>query len=264
MTTARWGDLGLRVASALVLAAVGVLALWIGPMGFAALVAAVTALMCWELLGLHGSRSGVTPTVTLVLGIGLALFLLTAPGLSVARIGDRPILLLPVACVLAMSLAVSVRREQALAFAAGLVVICAGGVLVGVFSQAPGLVLLVVLVVIATDVGGYFAGRLFGGPRVWPAVSPGKTWSGVIGGWGLAATVALVADIWLALPRGIVVWAILLSVSAQIGDFTESALKRHFGVKDASNLIPGHGGFLDRFDGVVGAAIALWVMTLVT
>ena len=110
----------------------------------------------------------------------------------------------------------------------------------------------------ATDVAAYFAGRLIGGAKLCPAISPNKTWSGALAG-ALAGTVAGVA---VAVFGGInpiapiVIVSLLLSVAAQLGDLFESALKRHFGVKDASHAIPGHGGLMDRLDGFIAAALA--------
>jgi phosphatidate cytidylyltransferase len=101
------------------------------------------------------------------------------------------------------------------------------------------------------------AGRMLGGPKLWPAVSPNKTWSGAMGGLVAANLVAL-ACAWSFTPdaRAIAVVAVasLLGVASQAGDLLESAIKRHFHVKDSSHLIPGHGGLLDRMDGVLAAA----------
>jgi len=117
--------------------------------------------------------------------------------------------------------------------------------------------MLVLLVVWATDIGGYFAGRLIGGPKLWPQVSPKKTWAGAIGGFvaSLAVAIAFAA---LGLGKAIPVLglAAVLSVASQLGDLFESAVKRRFGVKDSSHIIPGHGGLMDRLDGFV-AAIAV-------
>lgn len=118
-------------------------------------------------------------------------------------------------------------------------------------------VLFLCAVVWATDILAYFTGRAFGGPKLWPRVSPNKTWSGAIGG-ALGGTVAGVVVAALAgLPAlGFVGGlALLLSVVSQLGDLAESAAKRLFGVKDASRLIPGHGGLLDRLDGFAAASL---------
>lgn len=112
------------------------------------------------------------------------------------------------------------------------------------------------LVVWASDIGGYFAGRAIGGPKLWPRVSPNKTWAGSIGALILSALVAVVVA-WLGWGRlvPLIVLALAMSVVAQLGDLFESAVKRRFGVKDSSQIIPGHGGLMDRLDGFVAAII---------
>jgi phosphatidate cytidylyltransferase len=126
-------------------------------------------------------------------------------------------------------------------------------------ADALGLAAIVLLFVVvwATDIAAYFGGRALGGPKLWPAVSPKKTWSGAL--VGAAAAVAggvLVARAaGLANLAAIGVLAFVLSVAAQAGDFFESAVKRRFGAKDSGTLIPGHGGLMDRLDGFVAAAL---------
>jgi phosphatidate cytidylyltransferase len=120
--------------------------------------------------------------------------------------------------------------------------------------------ILVLLVVWVTDIGGYFAGRGIGGPKLWPQVSPKKTWAGAIGGFGASLVIAagFVAfckiDPPLRLGPLLLVGAVL-SIVSQLGDLFESAVKRRFGVKDSSHIIPGHGGLLDRLDGFVAAIV---------
>ena len=123
----------------------------------------------------------------------------------------------------------------------------------------------VLLVVWATDIGGYFAGRSIGGPKLWPRVSPKKTWAGALGGFvaslavaaGFAALDPNKADPQLMLQMtSLLLLGAILSIASQLGDLFESAVKRRFGVKDSSHIIPGHGGLLDRLDGFV-AAVAL-------
>lgn len=126
-------------------------------------------------------------------------------------------------------------------------------------------VLLAFLIVWATDVGAYFAGRIIGGPKLAKAISPKKTWAGAVGGVILALAVAYAFD-GLAGQYGFagvgLLAAAVASIASQIGDLCESAIKRHFGKKDSGTLIPGHGGLLDRLDGLVFAApvVALWVL----
>lgn len=128
------------------------------------------------------------------------------------------------------------------------------------------LLLLLFLVVWTTDIAAYFAGRFFGGPKLAAAISPNKTWSGAAGGLIAAALVA-----WLFAwvtgsfnPGAALFLAVLLSVTSQAGDLFESWVKRHFGVKDSSKLIPGHGGFLDRVDGLIAAALPVAIIILLS
>jgi phosphatidate cytidylyltransferase len=120
-------------------------------------------------------------------------------------------------------------------------------------------------IVWATDIAAYFAGRGLGGPKLWPAVSPKKTWSGAIGGTlgGIAAGMLTVKLFGLSITPMLVLVAGLLSVVAQAGDLIESAVKRHFGAKDAGSIIPGHGGVMDRLDGFLTAAAAAAMVGLI-
>jgi phosphatidate cytidylyltransferase len=113
-------------------------------------------------------------------------------------------------------------------------------------------------IVWVTDIAAYFVGRAFGGPKLWSAVSPKKTWSGAVGGTlgGVAAGLVVAKVAGLVVAPMLVIVALALSIAAQLGDLLESAIKRHFGAKDASQLIPGHGGLMDRLDGFLTAAAA--------
>jgi phosphatidate cytidylyltransferase len=119
-------------------------------------------------------------------------------------------------------------------------------------------ILFLFAIVWATDIVAYFAGRAIGGPKLWPAVSPKKTWSGAVGGTigAVAIGLILIKLAGLAIAPMLVLVAFGLSVASQAGDLLESAVKRHFGAKDASQLIPGHGGLMDRLDGFLTAAAA--------
>src|SRR5882724_1231913 len=111
-------------------------------------------------------------------------------------------------------------------------------------------VMLILLVVWVTDIGGYFAGRGLGGPKLWPRVSPKKTWAGAIGGFAASLVVAAgFAVAGLGKTGPLLLLGAVLSTASQFGDLFESAVKRRFGVKDSSHIIPGHGGLLDRLDG---------------
>jgi phosphatidate cytidylyltransferase len=122
------------------------------------------------------------------------------------------------------------------------------------------------MVVWATDIGGYVAGKLIGGPRLAPRVSPGKTWAGMVGGTFLAVAVGVAIGKTLGSGVGPSVWhfallALVVSLASQIGDLIESAVKRHFEVKDSGSIIPGHGGLFDRLDGLLAGAVVLAGLT---
>jgi phosphatidate cytidylyltransferase len=121
--------------------------------------------------------------------------------------------------------------------------------------------ILVLLIVWVTDIGGYFAGRGLGGPKLWPRVSPKKTWAGAIGGFIASLVIAAgFAGFGLGRIGPLLLLGAALSVASQLGDLFESAVKRRFGVKDSSRIIPGHGGLLDRLDGYVAAIVLAAVL----
>lgn len=173
--------------------------------------------------------------------------------------------------------------ERALWMAGGIVYI--GAACFGLLACPPELRWLVILVVIATDTGAYFAGRKFGGAKIAPSISPSKTWAGLYGGMVYAMLVMLAAfaksksalidgpnpmmQVFRDHPRmlaGMMIAGAALAVLAQTGDFFESWMKRRAGVKDSGTLIPGHGGLFDRVDGLLPVAIAAglfsWVAIL--
>ena len=121
----------------------------------------------------------------------------------------------------------------------------------------------VLLIVWVTDSGGYFAGRGIGGPKLWPRVSPKKTWAGAAGGFAASLGVAIgFAGFSLGKIGPLLVLSAVLSVISQLGDLFESAVKRRFGVKDSSHIIPGHGGLMDRLDGFVAAVVVAAIFGL--
>lgn len=127
-----------------------------------------------------------------------------------------------------------------------------------------GFVLWLMGIVILSDTAGYFFGRILGGPKFWPSLSPKKTWSGTVAGW--IASAILGTLLWLAGHGDVtLIWVSpLVCFAGQMGDIAESWLKRRAGVKDSSNLIPGHGGFMDRFDAVTGAVLATMLIGVLT
>jgi phosphatidate cytidylyltransferase len=121
-------------------------------------------------------------------------------------------------------------------------------------------------VVWGTDSGAYFCGRIFGGFKLAPVLSPGKTWSGALGGLiiGIVSGMCLAGIMMeMCLRKGCIVFSIacFISIASQMGDLGESWLKRRFSVKDSSNILPGHGGVMDRIDGLVVASVLLYIMT---
>ena len=125
-------------------------------------------------------------------------------------------------------------------------------------DQAEGFValMLILLVVWVSDIGGYFAGRSIGGPKLWPRISPRKTWAGAVGGFVASLVISGgFAALDLGKSGPILLLGAILSIASQLGDLFESAVKRRFGVKDSSHFIPGHGGLMDRLDGFVAAVV---------
>lgn len=133
-----------------------------------------------------------------------------------------------------------------------------------------GVIIFLFSIVWGTDIGAYFNGRAIGGPKLAPKISPNKTWSGAIGGAAIGVAAGMLVVLLLmknSLVSGIISYGILiplltlvLSIISQLGDIGESWIKRHFGVKDSGTLLPGHGGFMDRVDGLIPAAILLYII----
>ena len=262
----RWGDLAPRVISGLGMAAVGFGLIYLG--GFPLMIGLVVlaALGIWEL---HRLLDGGSPRVAgLIAGAGM-LAACFAQIFAFARgEGFLEHLVLTPWIVPLIGLAIW-GGVQNVPEGRGWIFVTYGSYFLfaafGLFYLRVmyGLifVLFVVGVVVATDIAGYFAGRILGGPKFWPRVSPKKTWSGTAAGWIAAAAVAWALLGWE--PVMVLLVAPLLSLASQMGDIAESAIKRHVGVKDSSNLIPGHGGILDRFDAMAGAgAVATLAMIL--
>ena len=252
--TARWGDLRHRVLSALVLVGVAVGAVLAGQTAIIVLAIVVVSLMLWELARLSGQPGSLPPLLLagLVPLIALALIGAERAGLVNSWMNSLPAALL----VVPLLMLPGPRRDRWASALYALAVIFAGVVFVELAEDRLALLLWVVGVVIASDVLGYFAGRTLGGPKFWPAVSPRKTWSGTVAGWLGAMGLGLIYWRMGGSAAALVAFPVL-AFAGQMGDIAESAMKRRAGIKDSSALIPGHGGFLDRFDALIFALVAL-------
>ncbi len=253
-------DLRLRFISALVLGPLVLLITYLGNLPFAALTLVASGLFLWEWFTITGTQAKSPSSLT-----GFAT-LFAIGVLTVAGHPDLGLGAMVAGALIAYALggfskagrwAIEGILYSGLALFSLLVLRDgSNGLLVAFF---------LLFVVWATDIFAYFTGRALGGPKLWPRVSPKKTWSGAVGGLVLAtvfgAGVAFVAN-----AQDLMLWALLaagLSVVSQAGDLLESAIKRRFDVKDSSKLIPGHGGIMDRIDGLVAAAIFAVLIGLV-
>lgn len=258
----KWADLRPRVISGAVLAALGLAMLMSSGLWLRCGVSAVIGLMMWELARLTGWRHPEfhSPRHPVLIGILSGLVMLAMLVLP----GDWPMALVLVPMAAGWHGTHDHERPAYLLFT--LAILGAGYALV-VIREAMGLPTLfwIVGTVVASDVLGYFVGRKLGGARFWPSISPKKTWSGTIAGWVGALVLALV--LWISGAAGwpVLIVGPLLALAGQFGDIAESWLKRRVGAKDSSDLIPGHGGVMDRFDAMAGAlllALALLMATL--
>ncbi len=244
----RWGDLRLRVASAAVLVPVALGGIWAGGAWFSGLVAILSMAMAYEWLSVCGWR--LSPVVAAVFA--------SVPIGAVAVSGGST--LAGVLILFAGTLAawgVAGRRSWLAPFGVPYLGLAAVSLVWLRADPAVGRtdVIVLLLIVWASDIGAYLVGRAVGGRKLAPAISPGKTVSGAVGGLLAAVLVGLVVGLLEAGPLGrAMLVAGATGCVAQAGDLFESWLKRRFGKKDSGNLIPGHGGVLDRVDAVLSAA----------
>ncbi len=243
-------NLLLRVVAALVMAPLAVAIAYFGGWFWTVLVTAAAIGLYVEWLAIIGERK---PRL-----LALGIFILLGVGwVDAEHMAAAPV----VAAVVSGVLAVGVFSPQQRAWtAAGIGYALAASIASSAVRSDPvwgfAALMLVLLVVWATDIGGYFAGRLIGGPKLWMRVSPKKTWAGAIGGFVASLGVAGgFAAFGFGKTLPLLLLGSALSVASQLGDLFESAVKRRFGVKDSSHLIPGHGGLMDRLDGFVAAIV---------
>ena len=249
----KWGDLAPRVISGVLMIVAGAALIYVGGWPFRIGVWIVGGLMMWELTRMFGVERAIGAGA---LGAGALALTDLLPGMGLTVHVVLPLLLASV-----LVTAGQVARDK------GIFVLYAMLALLGCYAMLVlraqlgiGAILFLVVVVVVSDVAGYFAGRILGGPKFWPRVSPKKTWSGTIAGWVGAAIVGVIFAVVLPGGFGLVPIAMATAFAGQMGDIAESAVKRRVGIKDSSDLIPGHGGVLDRFDAMLAAALFLLVL----
>lgn len=288
-------DLRARLISGAALAAAAAVALWVGGWVSALFVAAAAAAMAWELKSVVARASGGPRPVDLVYpalaaaaailahldaitdgpilaeipGAGaVALWVLAGVAGAAPAPGDlwAPFRLLEIAVLLVLIVDRRGWRDWIFTLP-GLVLIAGAAAAFVWLRDQPRFgfeaTIWLVVVVAAVDIGGYFAGRLIGGPRLAPTLSPNKTWSGLFGGLALAFGVGALFS-WATTGTYAVevcTVSLLTGLVAQAGDISESGFKRQFRVKDAGRLIPGHGGALDRLDGLLAATLVAATVT---
>ena len=250
------GNLTQRIVFGALMAAIALGLLWAGAIPFAILILAVSLVMSWEWgRVVRASNTDVTllvhclaVTAAIILaalgyaGLGGAVVVIGAIIVFLLQFGGRPVLsMLGVLYTGVPSVALLWLRSQ----------------------EPSGLyaVLFLFLVVWSTDTLAYVGGRFVGGPKLAARISPKKTWAGFVFGIVAAGIAGALFAQWISAPAAaLAVLAVALAVISQLGDLAESALKRRFEIKDSSQLIPGHGGFLDRMDSLVPAAVAASVL----
>lgn len=243
-------DLWPRVGAALLMGAAALLIAWIGGFVFAAFWWAASVVVLWEWQRIvRGDR--LTERVAIgALGLAFAA-LFAMHGYALGAVGTLVLL----------ALAVSWFAGPTARIWPGAGALYAGALVVSLvlLRQSPSYGLPAILwlfaVVWGADIAAYFAGRLIGGPRLWPRVSPAKTWSGAVAGAFAGAAFGLLLSGWTNRIDRLFWIGLTAAVIGELGDLFESALKRHFRVKDSGRLIPGHGGLMDRLDAFIAASV---------
>ena len=242
-------DLRTRIFSGLLFGLLSFISLFHGGIFASLFLAVCLSVLSWEVFNIFASgRIGSNPLMYLILAI---LFFVpifnyynfyALPMLSCCAIASFVVLernFLKMICILYIGVSILIFQEIL--------------IIDDTMSNLKHL-LFVVAIVIASDVGGYFFGRSFGGPKIYRSISPNKTWTGSVGGVVLAIIVSIIVVPFLNYSLIIIITlAFILAISAQAGDFFQSWLKRKYKVKDSGFLLPGHGGFFDRLDGILAA-----------
>ncbi len=250
-----WDDLRPRLITGAALIIVGAIEIWLGGLWFASMAALVTGIIIWELVQMCGP---LRPQRAIQLAVLTGAMVLFARPLPVVW----ALLVLAVPAVVGM-LALKDRNPR-IFFLFAVAVLLAGYGLI-VFRDSYSIVWFcwLILIVVATDIAGYFGGRMIGGKKFWPKVSPKKTWAGILSGWAVSAVIGALFLTFTDAGRDIIWISVILSFASQMGDIAQSSVKRRMGVKDSSNLLPGHGGLFDRFDALLGASLFMLLTALV-
>ncbi len=248
-----FSDLATRLATGVVIAGVGLTAIWAGGWWFTALATLVCGLLIWELVRMLDGN----PPHALILGLAAGAAMIATKLLPVG-LGLPLVMLVAIAGIALLD-----RNKLLYALMSVFVLLASFGLIQHRDEFGLTWMLWLVLLVVITDIFGYFAGRIIGGPKFWPAISPKKTWAGTVAGWIGAALVGVAFMKSTGSGVELVGISVALSMASQMGDVAESAIKRRVGVKDSSNLLPGHGGVFDRFDALLGAALVLLIVEAV-
>ncbi|OWV94367.1 phosphatidate cytidylyltransferase [Rhizobium sp. R72] len=254
-------ELKLRIVSGVILAAIVLLATWYGGVAFSLLSALIGLLIYYEWSTITKLATE-QPVANAVGWIGQAAIAVAV----VAGTLGYSLLLLVLFFLIAVGFVFTLGVSRW--FPTGAVYAGLTGIALSTIRGADSVGLVAMLFVFAvvwsTDILAYFVGRAIGGPKLAPKISPGKTWSGAIGG-AVSAVIAGSLVAYFAFPESVVLVApvaFILSVCSQSGDLFESFIKRRFGVKDSSHLIPGHGGVMDRVDGLIFACFAAFLLAV--
>ena len=249
-------DLGPRVAAAVTMGVVTLAAAWTGGFVFMAFWWAASAIVLWEWQRLLGPDRIAARTAAGAIALAAAASFAQE---SLFSLREATVLSLT-ALILGGAVTGWIGRPGSKGWAAA-GILYAGALVVslGLLRASPNYGLVAVLwlfaVVWGSDIAAYFAGRMIGGPRLWPSVSPGKTWSGAVAGALGGALLGLMLAPWASRASALFWLGLAAAIASQLGDLAESALKRRFKVKDASRLIPGHGGLMDRLDAFIAAPL---------
>jgi phosphatidate cytidylyltransferase len=257
-----WSNLGVRAVSAIVLAALTIAAVWFGGPLFLLVLAVSTALLAIEWGGMSAARAPLRVSLTIMVGILAALFAAYLGHYYTAWV------LVAVAALVAGLVARGVAERPELA-AYGVVYLAPAIIALWWLrddsANGRGWTTLLLAVTWAADIGAFVVGSWLKGPKLWPRLSPKKTWAGFLGGLAFAVVAAVLVrqvsslrevsgDVTLPIAAGI---GLAGGLATMAGDLWESMLKRRFGVKDSGDLIPGHGGLMDRVDGLMFAIMAV-------